>query len=202
MCVIYDGSRKEVFFMVNNKSIMDEFFIQLWIDDVNGNKKMFFIIILLLFKLSLIKNNVLCIVNMMNMLLQDCEFVYWINVKVIFVKSEDVEVKNVLQIVVCICLKLFYCLVGLKGNSMDGWNKLQFISVGVNQIKVENLFVFNLMFNKFYVNGCDIEKMGMVLVKGLLNIELLVGIGKVSEVKYNIINDFGMVGDMLIQCVN
>ncbi|MEX8838745.1 long polar fimbrial chaperone LpfB, partial [Salmonella enterica] len=37
---------------------------------------------------------------------------------------------------------------------------------------------------------------------GSLNIELPAGTGKVSEVKYNIINDFGTAGDMLTQRVN
>lgn len=37
--VIYDGSRKEASLTVNNKSTTDEFLIQSWIDDANGNKK-------------------------------------------------------------------------------------------------------------------------------------------------------------------
>lgn len=37
--VIYDGSRKEASLTVNNKSANEEFLIQSWIDDVNGNKK-------------------------------------------------------------------------------------------------------------------------------------------------------------------
>ncbi|EDU5725385.1 long polar fimbrial chaperone LpfB, partial [Salmonella enterica subsp. enterica serovar Typhimurium var. 5-] len=68
--------------------------------------------------------------------------------------------------------------------------------------KVENPSAFNLTFNKFYANGRDIEKTGMVPAKGSLNIELPAGTGKVSEVKYNIINDFGTAGDMLTQRVN
>lgn len=37
--VIYDGSRKEASLTVNNKSTTDEFLIQSWIDDANGNKR-------------------------------------------------------------------------------------------------------------------------------------------------------------------
>ncbi|ECT2540001.1 molecular chaperone LpfB, partial [Salmonella enterica subsp. enterica serovar Kentucky] len=180
----------------------DEFLIQSWIDDANGNKKTPFIITPPLFKLSPTKNNVLRIVNTTSTLPQDRESVYWINVKAIPAKSEDAEAKNVLQIAVRTRLKLFYRPAGLKGNSMDGWNKLQFTSAGANQIKVENPSAFNLTFNKFYANGRDIEKTGMVPAKGSLNIELPAGTGKVSEVKYNIINDFGTAGDMLTQRVN
>lgn len=200
--VIYDGSRKEAALTVNNKSTTDEFLIQSWIDDASGNKKTPFIITPPLFKLSPAKNNVLRIVNTSNSLPQDRESVYWVNVKSIPAKSEDSEGKNVLQIAVRTRLKLFYRPAGLKGNSMDGWSKLQFTRVGANQIKVENPSAFNLTFNKFYANGHDIEKSGMVPAKGSLNIEMPTGTGKVNEVKYSIINDFGTAGDMLTQHVN
>ncbi|EPF2242982.1 long polar fimbrial biogenesis chaperone LpfB [Citrobacter werkmanii] len=200
--VIYDGSRKEAALTVNNKSTTDEFLIQSWIDDASGNKKTPFIITPPLFKLSPAKNNVLRIVNTSNSLPQDRESVYWVNVKSIPAKSEDSEGKNVLQIAVRTRLKLFYRPAGLKGNSMDGWSKLQFTRVGANQIKVENHSAFNLTFNKFYANGHDIEKSGMVPAKGSLNIEMPTGTGKVNEVKYSIINDFGTAGDMLTQHVN
>lgn len=200
--VIYDGSRKEAALTVNNKSTTDEFLIQSWIDDASGNKKTPFIITPPLFRLSPAKNNVLRIVNTSNSLPQDRESVYWVNVKSIPAKSEDSEGKNVLQIAVRTRLKLFYRPAGLKGNSMDGWSKLQFTRVGANQIKVENPSAFNLTFNKFYANGHDIEKSGMVPAKGSLNIEMPTGTGKVNEVKYSIINDFGTAGDMLTQHVN
>lgn len=200
--VIYDGSRKEAALTVNNKSATDEFLIQSWIDDASGNKKTPFIITPPLFKLSPAKNNVLRIVNTSNSLPQDRESVYWVNVKSIPAKSENSEGKNVLQIAVRTRLKLFYRPAGLKGNSMDGWSKLQFTRVGANQIKVENPSAFNLTFNKFYANGHDIEKSGMVPAKGSLNIEMPTGTGKVNEVKYSIINDFGTAGDILTQHVN
>lgn len=92
--VIYDGSRKEASLTVNNKSTTDEFLIQSWIDDANGNKKTPFIITPPLFKLSPTKNNVLRIVNTTNTLPQDRESVYWINVKAIPAKSEDAEAKT------------------------------------------------------------------------------------------------------------
>ncbi|MBA3176163.1 molecular chaperone LpfB [Salmonella enterica] len=200
--VIYDGNRKEASLTVNNKSTTDEFLIQSWIDDTNGNKKTPFIITPPLFKLSPTKNNVLRIVNTSDSLPQDRESVYWVNVKSIPAKSEDAEGKNVLQIAVRTRLKLFYRPAGLKGNSMDGWSKLQFSRVGSNQIKVENPSAFNLTLNKFYANSRDIEKTGMVPAKGSLNIDLPAGTGTVTEVKYSIINDFGTAGDMLTQHIN
>ncbi len=200
--IIYDGSKKEASLTVNNKSTTNEFLIQSWIDDVNGNKKTPFIITPPLFKLGPTKNNVLRIVNTSGALPQDRESVYWVNVKSIPATSEDAEGKNVLQIAVRTRLKLFYRPAGLKGSSMEGWSKLQFSRTGPNQIKVDNPSAFNLTFNKFYINGRNLEKAGMVPAKGSLNVELPAGTGTVSEVKYDIINDFGTAGNMLTQHIN
>ena len=200
--IIYDGSKKEASLTVNNKSTSDEFLIQSWVDDVNGNKKTPFIITPPLFKLGPTKNNVLRIVNTSGELPQDRESVYWVNVKSIPATSEDAEGKNILQIAVRTRLKLFYRPAGLKGSSMDGWSKLQFSRIGTNQIKVDNPSAFNLTFNKFYINGRNLEKTGMVPAKGSLNIELPAGTGTVNEVKYDIINDFGTAGNMLTQHIN
>ncbi len=61
--VIYDGGKKEASLTVENHNKNEEFLIQSWIDDVNGNKKTPFIITPPLFKLDPDKNNVLRIVN-------------------------------------------------------------------------------------------------------------------------------------------
>lgn len=198
--VIYDGSKREASLTVSNKNTTEEYLIQSWIDDDKGNKKTPFIITPPLFKLNANKNNVLRIVNTSNSLPQDRESVYWVNVKAIPSKSEGAS-NNTLQIAVRTRLKLFYRPEGLKGRSMDGWNQLRFSQAGGNQIKVDNPSAFNLTFNKFSANGHDVEKTGMVPAKGSLTITLPAGTGNVSEVKYNIINDFGTSGDMMTQHV-
>ncbi len=78
--VIYDGGKKEASLTVENHNKNEEFLIQSWIDDVNGNKKTPFIITPPLFKLDPDKNNVLRIVNIEDTLPKDRESVYWINV--------------------------------------------------------------------------------------------------------------------------
>lgn len=200
--VIYNGDKKEASLTVNNKSANEEFLIQSWIDDINGNKKTPFIITPPLFKLNPTKNNVLRIVKTTDNLPQDRESVYWINVKSIPAKSDNASDRNVLQIAVRTRLKLFYRPAGLKGNSMDAWGQLRFSKVGNGQLKVENPSVFNLTFNELYANGAEIEKAGMVPSKGELVIPLPVKNATVNEVKYSIINDFGTAGDMLTQRVN
>ncbi|STI15123.1 Chaperone protein lpfB precursor [Escherichia coli] len=50
--VIYDGGKKEASLTVENHNKNEEFLIQSWIDDVNGNKKTPFIITPPLFKLD------------------------------------------------------------------------------------------------------------------------------------------------------
>ena len=54
--VIYDGGKKEASLTVENHNKNEEFLIQSWIDDVNGNKKTPFIITPPLFKLDPDKN--------------------------------------------------------------------------------------------------------------------------------------------------
>ncbi|WP_240727201.1 MULTISPECIES: hypothetical protein [unclassified Escherichia] len=71
-----------------------------------------------------------------------------------------------------------------------------------NQIVVNNDSAYNLTFNQFSVNGQKIERAGMVLAKGKLNINLPAGTGNANEVKYSIINDFGVAGEMLTKPIN
>lgn len=92
--VIYDGGKKEASLTVENHNKNEEFLIQSWIDDVNGNKKTPFIITPPLFKLDPDKNNVLRIVNIEDTLPKDRESVYWINVKAIPAKSAENENKK------------------------------------------------------------------------------------------------------------
>ncbi|MFH4043753.1 hypothetical protein WAI98_21235, partial [Acinetobacter baumannii] len=71
-----------------------------------------------------------------------------------------------------------------------------------NQIVVNNDSAYNLTFNQFSINGQKIERAGMVLAKGKLNINLPAGTGNAHEVKYSIINDFGVAGEMLTKPIN
>lgn len=199
--VIYDASKKEASLTVQNRNTKEEFLIQSWIDDVNGNKKTPFVITPPLFKLEPDKNNVLRIVNVQDTLPQDRESVYWVNVKAIPAKSAENENKNVLQIAVRTRLKLFYRPKGLPKNNIEAMSQLQFHRQN-NQLVVNNGSVFNLTFSDLSINGKKIEKAGMVLAKGTLNIPLPAGVGSASEVKYSIINDFGASGDLLTKPIN
>ena len=199
--VIYDGGKKEASLTVENHNKNEEFLIQSWIDDVNGNKKTPFIITPPLFKLDPDKNNVLRIVNIEDTLPKDRESVYWINVKAIPAKSAENENKNVLQIAVRTRLKLFYRPKGLPGSNLEAMKQLRFQCQN-NQIVVNNDSAYNLTFNQFSINGQKIERAGMVLAKGKLNINLPAGTGNAHEVKYSIINDFGVAGEMLTKPIN
>lgn len=199
--VIYDGSKKEASLTVHNKSKTEEFLIQSWVDDAAGNKKTPFIITPPLFKLDAEKNNILRIVNITPSLPQDRESVYWVNVKAIPSKSDDSEGKNTLQIAVRTRVKLFYRPAGLQGDLKQAPETLRFSQSG-NQIRVDNPSVYNITFNQFYANSHEIDKSGMVPAKGSLNIQLPAGVGAVSSVRYNTINDFGSSGELLTHSVN
>ncbi|EHU82176.1 gram-negative pili assembly chaperone, N-terminal domain protein [Escherichia coli DEC3F] len=141
------------------------------------------------------------IVNITPGLPQDRESVYWVNVKAIPSKSDDSENKNVLQIAVRTRIKLFYRPAGLKGDVKTAPNELRFTRNG-NQLRVDNPTVFNITFNQFFANDKEIEKAGMVPAKGALNITLPAGVGSVSKIKYNTINDFGSSAEMITKNVD
>ncbi|WP_146672236.1 fimbria/pilus periplasmic chaperone, partial [Escherichia coli] len=111
------------------------------------------------------------------------------------------ENKNVLQIAVRTRLKLFYRPKGLPGSNLEAMKQLRFQRQN-NQIVVNNDSAYNLTFNQFSINGQKIERAGMVLAKGKLNINLPAGTGNAHEVKYSIINDFGVAGEMLTKPIN
>ncbi|MCV5209557.1 long polar fimbrial chaperone LpfB, partial [Escherichia coli] len=56
--------------------------------------------------------------------------------------------------------------------------------------------------NQFFANDKEIEKAGMVPAKGALNITLPAGVGSVSKIKYNAINDFGSSAEMMTKNVD
>lgn len=199
--VIYNGAKKEASLTVQNHNQKEEFLIQSWIDDIHGSKKTPFIITPPLFKLDPQKNNVLRIVNIEDTLPQDRESVFWINVKAIPAKSAENEDKNVLQIAVRTRLKLFYRPKGLQGDVLGAMKQLRFSRSG-NQLIVNNDSAFNLTFNRFSVNGKSIERAGMVLAKGALNIDVPGGVGSANKVEYTIINDFGVSGELLTKPIN
>ncbi|MDA6574310.1 hypothetical protein P2O56_22240, partial [Escherichia coli] len=80
-------------------------------------------------------------------------------------------------------------------------NELRFTRNG-NQLRVDNPTVFNITFNQFFANDKEIEKAGMVPAKGALNITLPAGVGSVSKIKYNAINDFGSSAEMITKNVD
>ena len=116
-------------------------------------------------------------------------------------KNEEFENKNVLQIAVRTRLKLFYRPKGLPGSNLEAMKQLRFQRQN-NQIVVNNDSAYNLTFNQMSINGQKIERAGMVLAKGTLNINLPAGTGNANEVKYSIINDFGVAGEMLTKSIN
>ncbi|EOZ6530011.1 fimbria/pilus periplasmic chaperone, partial [Escherichia coli] len=111
------------------------------------------------------------------------------------------ENKNVLQIAVRTRIKLFYRPAGLKGDVKTAPNELRFTRNG-NQLRVDNPTVFNITFNQIFANDKEIEKAGMVPAKGSLNITLPAGVGSVSKIKYNAINDFGSSSEMMTKNVD
>lgn len=67
---------------------------------------------------------------------------------------------------------------------------------------ISSALIIHITFNQFFANDKEIEKAGMVPAKGALNITLPAGVGSVSKIKYNAINDFGSSAEMITKNVD
>jgi len=185
--VIYPAEKKEASLTVSNNDKKEDFLIQSWVEDASGNKKTPFIVTPPLFQLDHGKDNVLRIVNVGAGLPQDRESVYWLNVKSIPPRSENV---NVLQIAVRTRLKLFYRPAGLTGKPLDAEGLLQFRQQG-QQLMVTNPSGYNLTLGRVTVNQKELKTLGMVPAKGQLALTLPAASSHAGQVEYTVINDFG-----------
>lgn len=92
MCIIYFVDVKQIVVWIRNSYINECFLVNLWIENSSGVKEKLFIIILLLFVSEFKSENILCIIYIGLLLVVDCEFLFWMNVKMIF--SVDKNVLN------------------------------------------------------------------------------------------------------------
>ncbi|MBB1202349.1 molecular chaperone LpfB [Enterobacteriaceae bacterium 89] len=197
--VIYNASKKEASITVQNKSQKEDFLVQTWIDDANGNKKTPFIMTPPLFELDAGKNNILRIVKVKETLPQDRESVYWVNIKSIPPHNEE-NTGNVLQIAVRTRLKLFYRPAGLQGDPVSDAKQMLFSCQG-NQLKITNPSVFNISFQELWLDGKEISHPGMVPAKGEHLLPLSSSCKSAAKVKYVVITDYGSASEAMTQSV-
>lgn len=192
------------FINVNDYLVLVEF----WIDcgDVYLMLEMvdvLFLIMLLLFCMEFGKDQSFCIVFIYDQLFVDCELLFWFNVFEVLLKLIGLQVvQNLLQFVLCLCLKLFYWFEGLVGDLLKVFEVLIWKVVVDGKgyvLQVYNLmFYFVMIFEVLVVGGSKLlmVDVGMIVLQFdlclfLYNVlyKFVVGV----MVVFMIINDFGGV---------
>ncbi|WP_211475195.1 molecular chaperone, partial [Collimonas humicola] len=140
--------------------------VQTWVDAGEGKNKAPLLVTPPLSRLDPGAENILRIVRISGDLPSDRETVFWLNVKEIPEKSDQV---NVLQVAVRTRIKIFYRPAGLAGKP-DEARSLVALSVVPGQdgkgaaLRVSNPSAYNLTFTGFKINGDKEQtKAGMVL---------------------------------------
>jgi fimbrial chaperone protein len=169
--------------------------VQTWIDAGEGKNKVPLLVTPPLSRLDPGAENILRIVRISGDLPSDRETVFWLNVKEIPEKSDQV---NVLQVAVRTRIKIFYRPAGLAGKP-DEARSLVTLSVVPGQdskgaaLRVSNPSAYNLTFTGFKINGNKEQtKAGMVLPFSSSDFALTsISTPQALEASYTTINDYG-----------
>lgn len=106
--LIYNSNMKQTSLVVANSDKENNFLVQSWVADNNGNKNNDFIVTPPLYILDANKENALRIMYTGAPLAEDRETLFWMNVKVIPSIQDEVAKENTLQIAIQSRIKLFY----------------------------------------------------------------------------------------------
>lgn len=169
--------------------------VQTWIDAGEGKNKVPLLVTPPLSRLDPGAENILRIVRISGDLPSDRETVFWLNVKEIPEKSDQV---NVLQVAVRTRIKIFYRPAGLAGKP-DEARSLVTLAVVPGQdgkgaaLRVNNPSAYNLTFTGFKINGNKEQtKAGMVLPFSSSDFPLTsISTPQALEASYTTINDYG-----------
>ncbi|AMP15572.1 molecular chaperone [Collimonas pratensis] len=169
--------------------------VQTWIDAGEGKNKVPLLVTPPLSRLDPGAENILRIVRISGDLPSDRETVFWLNVKEIPEKSDQV---NVLQVAVRTRIKIFYRPAGLTGKP-DEARSLVTLAVVPGQdgkgaaLRVSNPSAYNLTFTGFKINGNKEQtKASMVLPFSSSDFPLTsISTPQALDVSYTTINDYG-----------
>ncbi|HWX00200.1 molecular chaperone [Collimonas sp.] len=169
--------------------------VQTWIDAGEGKNKVPLLVTPPLSRLDPGAENILRIVRISGDLPSDRETVFWLNVKEIPEKSDQV---NVLQVAVRTRIKIFYRPAGLAGKP-DEARSLVTLAVVPGQdgngaaLRVSNPSAYNLTFTGFKINGNKEQtKAGMVLPFSSSDFPLTsISAPQALDASYTTINDYG-----------
>lgn len=189
--VIYPSDKNQISVKIYNSAESDNFLVQSWVSDKNGNKVNDFIVTPPLFVLNAKNDSVLRIVYTgdKSKLPTDKEQLFFFNAKVIPSLSEKQKnISNALLISTTTNIKLFMRPANLPTTSAEIYKDIQ-CSYNNNQIKIDNPTPYYMNLVSLRMNGKEVSKAETVPPKESVYIKTSL---KANQLDFNIINDYGV----------
>lgn len=202
--VIYPAGEREVTIRLTNKAEAPRL-VQAWVDsgdptETAENSKAPFTITPPLVRVEPDKGQALRLMHTGEVMPQDRESVYWLNVLEIPPRPQTGENKNYMQFAVRTRIKIFYRPKGLQGTLMGAVDQLtwRLVRQGTGYaIECQNPSPYNVSFNAVGINGMERQSAfsgGMAPARGS-QVFPLEGVTQMpagtAKVVFSVINDFG-----------
>ncbi|EPH3386186.1 fimbria/pilus periplasmic chaperone [Klebsiella oxytoca] len=186
--VIYPAGQKQVQLAVTNNDEKSTYLIQSWVENVDGAKDGRFVITPPLFAMQGKKENTLRILDATNNLLpQDRETLFWMNVKAIPSIDKSKLNDNTLQLAIISRIKLYYRPAKLALPPEQAAEKLKFRR-SAGSLTLINPTPYYLTVTELNA-GTRVLKNALVPPMGEASVSLPSDAG--SEITYRTINDYG-----------
>ncbi|WP_392565461.1 fimbria/pilus periplasmic chaperone [Utexia brackfieldae] len=189
--VIYPSNQNQVSLKIFNSAPKNNYLVQSWVSDKDGNKVNDFVVTPPLFVLKGNTNSILRIVYTgdKNKLPVDKEKIYFFNAKVIpSLTEEQKNITNSLLISTTTNIKLFMRPANLTDDPLEAYKNIR-CSYANNQIKIDNPTPYYMNLASFTVNGKEISKGETIPPKDAVYLKSTV---KPNQLSFNVINDYGV----------
>ncbi|WP_100159011.1 fimbrial biogenesis chaperone [Proteus columbae] len=186
--IVYHSNIKQTTLVVTNSDKENNFLIQSWVSDNQGNKNNDFIVTPPLYILDANKENALRIMYVGAPLPKDRESLFWMNVKVIPSLEDKLAKENTMQIAIQSRIKLFYRPSHLPDYNEKFSNELKF-SYQNDELIVNNPTPYYITMVNLAVTGSQLPS--SIMLNPLSQLTL----GKIhrdaNTISFQTINDYG-----------
>ncbi|EGO3302082.1 fimbria/pilus periplasmic chaperone [Salmonella enterica] len=192
--VIYPAGKKQVQLALTNNDNNSTYLIQSWVENTQGQKYSKFVITPPLFVMQGKKENTLRIIDLTNNLLpQDRESIFWLNVKAIPAMDKSNLSENTLQLAIVSRIKLYYRPTALTIAPEEAPGKLSFHLHGTS-LTLNNPTPYYLTVTEIKAGTHPIEN---ALVPPMGNTSVNFPSGASHSITYRTINDYGALTPLL-----
>lgn len=185
--VVYPMDAREAALQVSNSDLQNQFLIQSWVENSDGEKSTDFVVTPPLFVIKPKSENTLRITYIGQNLPQDRESLYWINSKSIpSIDYNKIEDLNILQIAISSRIKLFVRPANLPISPQDASQQLIFKKQNNNLIIKNNSPYFITLVNL----KIEEQELSSVMVPPKDQVILSIP-NMATHLSYQTINDYG-----------